>query len=168
MEKEKTKLEDVLRQTNENDTAKEILRIVDLASVFLCIYALFYLEIHLIQKDAWLALRAALILAIPFALVSLVRYLIKAPRPIELFDFYGEDVKKRGSGSFPSRHAFSAFAIGVLVLFFHFTLGLITVVLAALMSASRVLLGKHFPRDVIAGALMGIISSLLGYFIFIT
>ena len=95
MEKEKTKLEDVLRQTNENDTAKEILRIVDLASVFLCIYALFYLEIHLIQKDAWLALRAALILAIPFALVSLVRYLIKAPRPIELFDFYGDVLTDR-------------------------------------------------------------------------
>ena len=167
MEKEKTSLEDILRSTNENETAKEILRIINLASVFLSIYTFLYLIINLLIRDIWLGVRAALIVAIPFLLVTLVRLLVKAPRPIEIFDFYGADVKKKNSHSFPSRHAFSAFAIGVLALFFHFTLGLITVALAALMSVSRVFLGKHFPRDVIAGGLIGIISSLLGYFIFI-
>ena len=167
MEKQKKSFEEILRETNENDTTKEILRIISLASVFVSAYAFLYLIISLCAKDIWLAVRAVLILVIPFLLVSLVRYIVKAPRPTELFDFYGEEGKKKHSHAFPSRHAFSAFAIGTLMLFFHWILGLITLGLGLLMAIGRVLLGHHFPRDVIAGALIGIISSVVGYLIFI-
>ena len=168
MEQQKKSLEDILRETNENDTTKEIPRIVSLASVFVSAYTLVYLIVSLCAKDIWLAVRSALILAVPFLLVSLVRYLVKAPRPTELFDFYGEQqAKKKPSRAFPSRHAFSAFAIGTLMLFFHWVLALVTLGLGILMSIARVLLGHHFPRDVIAGALIGIASSVIGYLIFI-
>lgn len=167
MEKEKMSFEDALRATNENDTAKEVLRIVNLASVFLSIYALAYLAVNLFVKDAWLGIRAVLILAVPFLLVTAARYLVKAPRPMDLFDFYNEQAKKKRTNAFPSRHAFSAFAIGTLVCFFHLILGLLTLVLGTTMSVGRVLLGRHFPRDVIAGGLIGIVSSVIGYFIFI-
>ena len=166
MEKQKKSLEEILRATNENETTKEILRIVNLASVFVSTYAFVYLIVSLCAKDIWLAVRVALILAIPFLLVFFVRYLVKAPRPTALFDFYA-DVKKKTSYAFPSRHAFSAFAIGTILCFFHWILALITLALGALMSVSRVLLGHHFPRDVIAGASIGIISSIVGYLIFI-
>lgn len=167
MDNQKKSLEEVLRSTNENETAKEIFRIVNLASVFVSAYAFVYLIVSLCARDIWLAVRSALILAIPFLIVWLVRYLVKAPRPTALFDFYSDAQKKKSSYAFPSRHAFSAFAIGTLLCFFHWILALITLALGVLMSISRVLLGHHFPRDVIAGALIGIISSTIGYLIFI-
>ena len=167
MEKQKKSLEEILRSTNDNETTKEILRIVSLASVFVSAYAFVYLMISLFAKDIWLAVRAALILAVPFLVVWLVRYLVKAPRPTALFDFYTDEQKKKSSYAFPSRHVFSAFAIGTLLCFFHWMLALLTLGLGTLMAIARVLLGHHFPRDVIAGGLIGIISSVVGYLIFI-
>ena len=44
MQKQKKSLEEILRATNENETTKEILRIVNLASVFVSTYAFVYLS----------------------------------------------------------------------------------------------------------------------------
>lgn len=99
------------------------------------------------------------VLLIPFLLVSLVRRKINAPRPCELYDFLPSG--KRGV-SFPSRHVFSAFAIGTLMLFIFLPLGIMTLVFGVLLGACRAFLGIHFSRDVVAGALIGVVSSLIG------
>ena len=102
------------------------------------------------------------ILAIPFLAVTVLRRVINAPRPYELYDFYEKKPKRRSGSSFPSRHAFSAVAIGTVLCFFSPILGAVLLALSLLMCASRVLLGIHFVRDVAAGALIGAISSLTG------
>ena len=101
-------------------------------------------------------------LALPFLAVTLLRRRLNAPRPYELYPFYENAPKSKKGSSFPSRHAHSAFAIGTLLTFASPVLGAVLLTLSVAMCASRVLLGIHFIRDVLAGALTGAVSSLIG------
>ena len=111
-------------------------------------------------------IKLALTLALPFLAITLLRKLINAPRPYELYDVYDTAPKNKKGSSFPSRHAHSAFAIGTLLCFFSLPLGIILLALALLLSAARVLLGIHFVRDVLAGALTGVGTAIIGILIF--
>ena len=109
-----------------------------------------------------------LVAGIPFAVVTLMRYLINSPRPYEVLDIDEFKVmrEERKSGrSFPSRHVFSAFLIGMLWLPYSVPFGVAALMLGAFLGAERVLLGIHFIRDVIAGAAIGIVSGFIGILI---
>lgn len=60
-----------------------------------------------------------------------------------------------GDWSFPSNHAAVAGAVAVAVLWSAVRLGMAVLVLAAAAAASRVIVGVHFPHDVVAGFLLG-------------
>ena len=101
----------------------------------------------------------------PFVAVSLLRYLIDAPRPYEVYDLsgLGLEVPRHKSGrSFPSRHTFSAFLIGTLLLPGVPSLGAVVLLVGICLATSRVLLGIHFIRDVVSGAVIGVIAGVLG------
>jgi undecaprenyl-diphosphatase len=57
--------------------------------------------------------------------------------------------------SFPSGHATTAFAAAVLLALWHPRFAWVFLGLAGLVGLSRVLLGSHFPSDVVAGAILG-------------
>ena len=105
--------------------------------------------------------------ALPFFAVGFVRMMIDAPRPYELYSFYEIKPKERAGRSFPSRHAYSSFVIALIAFFYSIPLGIGLLVMGLLLATSRVLLGIHFIRDVVAGAAIGIISGLLGIFFLI-
>jgi len=63
--------------------------------------------------------------------------------------------------SFPSDHATAAFAISVAILLRHRKAGIVALVLAALVSVSRVVVGVHYPSDVLGGALLGTLAALV-------
>lgn len=102
--------------------------------------------------------------ALPFFAVGFVRMMIDAPRPYELYDFYEIKPKERAGRSFPSRHAYSSFAIATIAFAYSIPLGLGLLLAGFALAASRVLLGIHFIRDVVCGAAIGIISGLIGIF----
>jgi len=58
--------------------------------------------------------------------------------------------------SFPSDHATGAFALAFGIWLYDRTIGAILLVLAALLSFSRVYVGTHYPGDVLGGALIGV------------
>ena len=63
--------------------------------------------------------------------------------------------------SFPSDHATAAFAIAVAILLRHRTAGRVAVAMAILVSLSRVVVGTHYPSDVLGGAAVGTLAALV-------
>jgi undecaprenyl-diphosphatase len=65
------------------------------------------------------------------------------------------------SNSFPSDHAAAAFAIAMMFFLFSRRIGWVFIGCAAIVSFSRIWVGKHYPTDVIAGTLIGIVLSVV-------
>jgi membrane-associated phospholipid phosphatase len=142
------------------------LRIAGAVAVILVALAFLYAELLLLLFGDYVG--AALLLVysgVPFLAVSLMRVTIDCKRPYEVFDM-PELVKikaQRKSGrSFPSRHVFSAFLIGTLWCIYSVPLGIACMILGAYIAVERVALGIHFPKDVIAGGAIGVLSGLIG------
>ncbi len=77
----------------------------------------------------------------------------------------------RGSplhGGVPSGHAAVAFSVAVSTFLFgeSFLIGMMVLVLAVLISQSRLLMKIHTPKEVFLGALLGTVVTLLAYLIF--
>ena len=83
------------------------------------------------------------------------------PRPFEAHRQIVPLLPATHDASFPSDHASAAFGIAFGVLFVVRRAGVVFLVCAVLIGASRVLAGMHYPSDVFAGALIGLLS---GYF----
>lgn len=103
---------------------------------------------------------------------QIIKRLLNLPRPKAFFEAMGESVYEvpgvevHLSGSFPSGHTASAFALLMfLILAMPGGNGIrIFLLLAAcLVGYSRVYLSQHFPVDVCAGAFIGILSGLATY-----
>ena len=104
--------------------------------------------------------KAILVPAVSFAAVSFLRALLNAPRPYEVFALPPVI-------AFPSRHAFSIFVIGITFLAACPLplAGWLILALGICLALVRVLAGVHFPRDVAAGALLGIACGCFGFLI---
>lgn len=64
--------------------------------------------------------------------------------------------------SFPSRHAITFSSIAIVVMMFSFPAGLVLFIATALTGMGRVILGYHWPVDIIAGLVLG---SMAGYLV---
>lgn len=103
--------------------------------------------------------------AVPFILVSALRAVISAPRPYEVYDLESIGLTRprhKGGNSFPSRHVFSAFLVGTLILPDVPALGAVVLVLGVYIAAYRVLVGAHFIRDAVVGAAIGVATGVAG------
>ncbi len=96
--------------------------------------------------------------AAAFGLVSLFRRRFNAPRPYECCAFTPLIPREGAGRSFPSRHAFSAFAIATCWFVASAPVAVALMACAGALGWCRVLGGVHFPRDIVAGALAGILA----------
>ncbi len=104
--------------------------------------------------------------ALCFCTVTLLRWLIKKPRPYETMGAGIEPLtKKRGTGnSMPSRHIASAFVISLVILPEYLLLGIACLVAAIALTVLRFVEGVHYPSDLLVGALLGITFGVIGLF----
>lgn len=97
----------------------------------------------------------------------LLKPLVARMRPYEYSEKVVLLVGKANDFSFPSGHTGSAFAIAVVVcLMLPRKYGIVALGMAVLMGYSRLYVGIHYPTDVLGGALLGVITSYLSYFVF--
>ena len=116
----------------------------------------------LLQKDARLA-TVFLTPAISFVLVSVFRDRVNMPRPYEQLDIQPLIHKDTRGHSFPSRHVFSSAVISCAFLYTVPCIGAIGLLITVWLAVMRVLGGVHFPRDVIAGFCIGLLSGWVGF-----
>lgn len=106
---------------------------------------------------------ALIVPAAGFGVVSLYRRLWDAPRPYEVLDIDPIIPKTTRGRSFPSRHVFSVFVIAMTDLWLLPPVGVGFLFFGVLLALCRVIGGVHFPRDVVVGAAIGILSGIVGY-----
>jgi undecaprenyl-diphosphatase len=70
-------------------------------------------------------------------------------------------VSRSTDSSFPSDHAAASIAIAVAVLLMHRRIGLVVLAVALLVCYARVFVGAHYPGDVLGGAAVGLVVTLL-------
>lgn len=97
---------------------------------------------------------------------NLIKNLVARPRPFTALSELSILIPRPGEFSFPSGHTSSSFAAAA-VFYRHLPkrLGVLSVVLAGLIGFSRLYVGVHYPTDVLAGALMGILLSYIAEFL---
>ncbi len=88
-------------------------------------------------------------------------YLVLKPslarrRPPEVLPAFSSIVQASDRFSFPSGHTMAAFLLASILAEHYGSLAYIAYLWASAVACSRVLLGVHFPTDVVAGALLGV------------
>lgn len=122
------------------------------------------------SRVSWLAavhrvLPFVLVPGISFVLLSLVRDWLNSPRPYEEWAIDPLILRAKKGDSMPSRHVFSAVMIAMCVLRLSWPWGILFLALAAALALIRVIGGVHYPRDVIVGALCGLLAGSLLFII---
>lgn len=120
-----------------------------------------------LASDGWAAgnwdlfARVVLVPSVSFCLVSAARKVLNKPRPYEVLAIDPLIHKGTRGKSFPSRHVFSSVVIAMAWLSWCVPVGVALLVASVLMAVVRVLGGVHWPRDVVAGAALGMLAGLL-------
>ena len=96
-----------------------------------------------------------------FIFISMIRSGMNLKRPYEKYDIVPLIEKETKGNSFPSRHVFSAFSIGVSLLVISPYLSLTCLIAGMIIAVCRVLSGVHYIMDVVFGAAFGSAISLV-------
>lgn len=102
---------------------------------------------------------------ISFIALSFFRTYLSYPRPYEALDIQPLIPKNKQGKSFPSRHVFSIFVIAVSLYYLQPVVGTVFLAEGVVLAGIRVIAGFHFPKDVVVGAVCGILAGILGLYV---
>ena len=109
--------------------------------------------------------KALLVPAATFAITSIIRNAIDAPRPYERFGIDPLIEKGTKGKTMPSRHMTSATIIACTLGWLCWPAGIIGAVVCTLIAFTRIIGGVHFPRDIIAAVITALLCALLGFLV---
>ncbi|MGH3007829.1 MAG: phosphatase PAP2 family protein [Gaiellaceae bacterium] len=96
--------------------------------------------------------------ALAYAIAFVIHHAWARPRPY-LTHHISHPWSNTTDASFPSDHTTVSFAIAFAVLSFDLPAGVIFVVIAAIIGVGRLFIGAHYPSDVLAGLVIGLIAA---------
>lgn len=137
--------------------------------ISICIALLIYGIITKNRAVKYLAITGILALTITGVAIGILKVLINEPRPFITLDLVNLLVNESDPYSFPSGHTGNIFAIAIaLGLSWRVSIGNIfiklvwlLIILAFIIGFSRIYIGVHYPVDVVAGAIIGVIGGLI-------
>jgi undecaprenyl-diphosphatase len=121
-------------------------------------------EKYFISRMVILALFSAGIARFVFA--EAIRLVWFRARPFVAENFIPLISQSPTEASFPSGHATFYFALATIVYFYNKKIGAWFFVASFFIAISRVFVGVHWPLDILAGALIGILTGWLSYKLF--
>jgi len=112
--------------------------------------------------------KALIVMALGFASLALsdwtsdiLKHIFERPRPCNVLEGVHLLVGCSSSYSMPSSHASNVFSFGIpFFIFFKNRARYALLIVALLVALSRVYVGVHYPSDVIAGGLLGLVSAV--------
>jgi membrane-associated phospholipid phosphatase len=119
----------------------------------------------LLKRCGWQLLVTVLV---AFVVIKSLKYSIDRVRPFDTFETV-KQIVEIDTPSFPSGHTLesAAMAAAVVLLFSNKAVWALAIVWAMSVAFSRILLGVHYPSDVIAGIILGILVALLCHWFFV-
>lgn len=107
-------------------------------------------------RDA--ALHATIAVGIAWVIAKLIKTIVSRRRPFQVLEGFTRLTSAPNDDSFPSAHAATVFAFLTAMTPHGPAVVTPIAIWAVLVSFSRYYLGVHFPSDILAGALVGVIS----------
>lgn len=95
-------------------------------------------------------------------LQSIIKRLFSRQKPYVSYTEISNVIPPPDKFSFPSGHTAAAFAVAFVFYYFYPFLFIPMLIIASLIAFSRIYLGLHYPTDVLAGIILGLISALIG------
>ena len=138
-----------------------ITRLADggVAWIILAVVLLFFQK----TRKAGLMMGMALIMGLLFG-NCILKPLVARTRPYDVNSDVVLLIKALSDPSFPSGHTLASFeSAGVLMLTHRKTLGIPALILAVIIAFSRMYLYVHYPTDVLAGAILGLIFAYVSF-----
>lgn len=83
------------------------------------------------------------------------------PRPFVTYDDINVLVEHASDASFPSDHTTGAIALAFAIALRNKKIGVVMMIFALLTGFSRIYIGNHYPGDVLAGIVVGIVTAFI-------
>lgn len=112
------------------------------------------------NKKYGIALALSLLLCLIIGNITL-KPIVDRIRPCDVNEAIKLLIKHPTDASFPSGHTMSSFAAAVSLLYYDKLKGIMAMCLAICISFSRLYLYVHYPTDIIAGIILGIIIAII-------
>lgn len=157
---------------HQSDFFNRLVKFITLLGDGAFIWIVFAVLMLCFKKTRKGALMMLISLAVGFILNDFVlKQIFSRPRPFavneDIANFITSIGLKFPSGfSFPSGHAFSSFNCALVIALCNKKLAYVSIPTAVVISLSRIFMCVHYPTDVLAGAIMGIVVALVVYFTF--
>ncbi|MCB0832248.1 MAG: phosphatase PAP2 family protein [Bacteroidetes bacterium] len=114
------------------------------------------------QRGVAFLMSGVIAFSLETSLYFLIKKSIRRKRPFETLEGIRFLIQPPDKFSFPSGHTAAAFVFATLVGTFYPVVFIPLVAFASLVGFSRIYLGVHYPGDVLAGSVLGILSARIG------
>lgn len=139
--------------------------IASLGLTSFCVLVLLVTEASLVvfggRNSVWIAFINIVSLGITFLLCHVIKLLVLRLRPHDDVPGLVPLIKSPDKYSFPSSHAAGTFCIAMSIGFFYTSAIPLVFLVAAMISVSRFFAKLHYPSDILAGAVIGVLVALI-------